>query len=90
MIGLKKDLRILLASLALLIIIYLKKWTWDSFGNTLYWIIGISLMVYCFSLCIWLIFEIIKWTRDGLKEGYHIRIYTATLVILLLSIYEMR
>jgi hypothetical protein len=90
MVDLKKDFRILLASIVLLIIIYLKKWTWDSFGNTLYWIISISLMIYCLYLCIWLIFEITKWVRDGLKESYHIGVYSATLLILLLSIYEMR
>jgi hypothetical protein len=89
-ITLKKDLRILSASMLLLLIVCIKDDTWAWFGNTLFWLMSFSLMLYCGFLVFWLIVEVYRWAKNGFAGIHRWWIFSLTIVILLASINGMR
>jgi CDP-diglyceride synthetase len=87
---LKKNLRLLLASVLLYILVYIKDYSWTGFGNTIYWIISFSLLLYCGVLIVWLLVNIYQWVKAGFKGIYSFWIFLLTIGVLWLSIYGMR
>jgi hypothetical protein len=87
---LKKDLRVLFASSLLFILVYIKDYSWAWSGNTVFWIISFSLILYCLFLIGWLLVNVYRWGKGGFKEIYSLWIYLITTGILLISIYGMR
>ena len=86
----QKDLKVLIASLLLYILVYIRDYTWTGFGNTIFWIISLSLLLYCALLIGWLLVNIYHWAKDGFKGFYSFWIFLLTIGVLSISIYGMR
>jgi hypothetical protein len=85
-----KDLRLVIGSVILLLLVYSRAYSWGWFGTTVFWIIAFSLMIYAAVLGLWLIASFFAWVKDRNRETGRLWIYLITLVLLLLSIQGMR
>jgi len=86
----RKDLGILTISLLLLILVYIKDYSWAWFGSTFFWVVGFALILFCVFIFGWLVLRIFQWRKEGLKESYSLWIYLIIIGIMITSIYGMR